>query len=414
MAGMPSMNKLLLMCTLSGAAAAQTIAITNARIFPVSSPPIESGTLLIRHGKIAEIGPRVNVPKGAQRIDGAGLSIYPGWIDGLAQVGILEVSSIRGSVDTAEIGAFNPQAQAWVAVNPHSDKLKTARVNGVTTALVYPAGGTIGGAASVVNLLGQYPKDMVLVSQAGLIVNMRPPRQGPPDVAEPSAARLAEHILSIKSYLREAKAYAEMRARQGAGGSIELPLEGMLPYMRGERPVIAIADMLRDIRAAVDLSVELGLKLIIAGGAEAWKAAALLKEKNVGVLYDGVHALPLRREDDYDLPFTTPEILRRAGVKFAIVSGSSADSRNLPYRAAQAAAYGLEREDALRSITQWPAELLGISGSVGTLEPGKVANVLISRGDPLDIRSEIKYVFVAGKLVPMQTHTHDLYKEFSQ
>ena len=408
------MNRLLLFCTFSVAAIAQTIAVTNARIFPASSPPIESGTLLIRDGKIAEIGARVAIPKGAQKIDGTGLSIYPGWIDGLAQVGILEVSSIRGSVDTTEIGAFNPQAQAWVAVNPHSDKLKTARVNGVTTALVYPSGGTIGGAASAINLLGQYPKDMVLLSQAGLIVNVRPARQGPPDAAEPSPARVAEHLASLKTYLREAKAYSEMRARQGTSGSIELPLEGMLPFMRGERPVIAIADTLPDIRAAVELAGEFGLKLIIGGGAEAWKAAPLLKEKNVGVLYDGVHALPLRREDDYDVPFATPEILRRAGIKFAIVSGSSADSRNLAYRAAQAAAYGLEREDALRSITQWPAEMLGISNSVGSLEPGKLANLLISRGDPFDIRSEIKYVFVAGKLVPAQTHTHDLYKEFSQ
>jgi hypothetical protein len=114
-----------------------------------------------------------------------------------------------------------------------------------------------------------------------------------------------QHLASLKSYLREAKAYSEMRARQGAGGSIELPLEGMLPFMRGERPVIAVADMLRDIRTAVELAGEFGLKLIIAGGAEAWKAAALLKEKNVAVLYDGVHALPLRREDDYDIPFAT-------------------------------------------------------------------------------------------------------------
>jgi imidazolonepropionase-like amidohydrolase len=269
--------------------------------------------------------------------------------------------------------------------------------------------------ASAVNLLGQYPKDMVVLSQAGLIVNIRPPRQGPPDAPEPSDDKLAEHISSLKSYLRKAKAYAEMRTRQGASSqNIDLPLEAMLPFVRGERPVIAVADTLREIRAAVEFAGEFGLKLLIAGGAEAWKAAALLREKSIGVLYDGVHALPFRREDDYDTPFATPEILRRAGVKFAIVSGSSADSRNLPYRAAQAAAYGLEREDALRSITQWPAELLGISAAVGSLEPGKLANLVISRGDPLDIRSEIKYVFVAGKLVPPQTHTHDLYKEFSQ
>jgi imidazolonepropionase-like amidohydrolase len=162
----------------------------------------------------------------------------------------------------------------------------------------------------------------------------------------------------------------------------------------------------------VDLAQEFGLKLIIAGGADAWKVADLLKAKNVGVLYAAVHTLPRAAEDPYDVSFSTPEVLRRAGVRFAIVSGSTWDVRNLPYQAAMAAAYGLEREDALKAITVWPAELLGISDKVGSLEVGKTANLLVSRGDPLDVRSELRYVFIEGREVALESRNKDLYEQF--
>jgi imidazolonepropionase-like amidohydrolase len=188
----------------------------------------------------------------------------------------------------------------------------------------------------------------------------------------------------------------------------------MIPVMRGQRPAIIAANHFREIRAAVELAEEFGLKLLIAGGADAWKVAGLLKNKNVGVLYGAVHALPRSDDDPYDVSFSTPEALRRAGVRFAIVTGSNWDVRNLPYQAAMAAAYGLEREDALKAISLWPAELLGISDKVGSIEAGKLANLLVSRGDPLDIRSELRHIFIEGKDVPMESRNKDLYEEFRQ
>ncbi len=413
----------------ASAVSAQTHVITNARIIPVTAPAIERGTVVIRDGKIAAVGAKVAMPAGANRIDATGLSVYPGMIDAYTSVGLVEISSVRGSVDTAELGPYNPQLQAWIAVNPHSEMVRTARVNGITTALVAPSGGRIAGMASAINLAGYYPNEMALSPMVGVVINIPSTNRGfgrgsfvagATQSADSRRDRVAEELAQLKQYLREAKAYAEMKARLEKSGSaagkpnLDLALEAMVPIVRGERPAIFPADHFRDIRAAVEFGEEFGLKVIISGGADAWKIADLLKQKNVAVLYDAVHSLPRLPEDPYDAPFTTPETLRRAGVKFAIVSGSSSDVRNLPYRAAMAAAYGLERDDALKSITLWPAEILGIADRTGSIETGKLANLLVSRGDPLDLRSEVKYVFIEGKLVPPDSRNTELYERFKR
>jgi imidazolonepropionase-like amidohydrolase len=227
---------------------------------------------------------------------------------------------------------------------------------------------------------------------------------------------VAEELEKLKQFLWEAKRYAEMRTRSGSVApppAIDTGLEAMIPVMRGERPAICPADHFRDIQGAVALGDEFSLKIVIAGGQDAWKVADLLAKKKIPVLYAAVHELPRTNEDPYDVPFTSPEILRRAGVPVAIASGGSADVRNLPYRAAMAAAYGLEREDALKSITLWPAQILGISDKVGSIETGKLANLIVARGDPLDIRTEIRHVFVEGREVPPDNRNLQMYEEFA-
>src|SRR3954453_21238006 len=402
------------------AVSAETVAIVNGRVFPISGPPIEKATVVVTDGKITAVGSNVSVPKGARRIDASGLSVYPGWVDGWTRVGLYEISSVSGSVDVAEIGSFNPGAQAWIAVNPHSEMIKTARVNGITTALVAPSGGRVSGVASAMDLVGMYPDQMAVLKNAGVVVNLpvaakaRGTFSSLVAVPNPEQQR-AEELEKLKQFLREAKRYSDMRARSAEtpGSAIDTGLESMLPMMRRERPMIVPADSYRDIRAAIDLANEFGLKLVIAGGADAWKLTDLLAKSKVAVLYSAVHELPRSVEDPYDVPFSTPEALRRAGVPFAIVSAGTSDVRNLPYRAAMAVAYGLEREDALKSITLWPAEILGIADKVGSIEAGKLANLLVARGDPLDIRSEVKYVFVEGKEVPRGNRNLQLFEEFS-
>lgn len=409
---------LVLLC--SASLLAQTIAIVNGRVYPVSGPPVDRATVLIKDGKISAVGAKVAIPAGARKIDATGLSVYPGWIDGWTRVGLSEIAlGASGTVDTTELGLFNPYAQAWVAVNPHSEMIKTARVNGVTSALVAPSGGRISGVASAMNLFGNYPNEMALLKNAGLVINLptgstgRGSSEG--DSGESAARRRAEDMEKLRQFMREAKRYADMRARGNTpAAAIDNGLEAMLPVLRGERPAIMPADSYRDIRTAVDFANEFGLKLVIAGGMDAWKVADLLAKNKVAVLFSAMHELPRSAEDPYDALFSAPEVLRRAGVKFAVVSGGTVDVRNLPYRAALASAYGLEREDALKSITVWPAEILGIADKVGAVEPGKLANLIVSKGDPLDIRSEIRYVFVEGKEVPAGNRNLEKFEEFRQ
>ena len=271
---------------------AETVAIVNGRVFPISSPPIEKATVVITDGKITAVGSSVSVPKGARRIDASGLSVYPGWIDGWTRVGLSEISSVSGSVDVAEIGSFNPGAQAWIAVNPHSEMIKTARVNGITTALVAPAGGRVSGVASAMDLFGMYPDQMAVLKNAGVVVNLPAAASargtfstlGPTPNPE---QRRAEEVEKLKQFLREAKRYSDMRARSAEtpGSAIDTGLESMLPIIRRQRPMIVPADSYRDIRAAIDLANDFGLKLVIAGGADAWKLTDLLAKNRVAVLY---------------------------------------------------------------------------------------------------------------------------------
>ncbi|MGH9719793.1 MAG: amidohydrolase family protein [Bryobacteraceae bacterium] len=407
-------------CTLlalASVAAAETVAIVNANIVPVASATIPRGSLLIQEGKITAVGARITVPRDARKIEGAGLSVYPGLINAFTDVGLTEIASVRGSVDTVELGPFNPQAQAWIAVNPHSEMVRTSRVNGITSALVAPSGGRISGAASVVNLFGFYPDQMALSPRVGLVIEVPSEagrgRRGGGRGEESSRRTPAEELALLKEYLREAKAYAEMRARGGAGAPFDLPLESMIPVIRGQAPALCHASGFREIRTAVELGDEFGLKVIIVGGAEAWKVVDLLKQKNIPVIYDAIERLPRAREDPYDINFSTPETLRRAGVRFAIATGGAGAARNLPYHAALASAYGLEREDALRSISQWPAEILGIADKVGSIATGKLANLLVTKGDPLDVRSEVVHVFIEGREVPLDSRNSELYDRFS-
>jgi imidazolonepropionase-like amidohydrolase len=305
--------------------------------------------------------------------------------------------------------------------------IRTARVNGVTTALTAPSGGRIAGVASVIDLSGKYPDEMAILKNAGIVINIPSlyrasertgggPGQPAPESADARRRRVAEELEKLKQFLWEAKRYTEMRTRSGSVApppATDTGLEAMIPVMRGERPAICPADHFRDIQGAVALGDEFSLKIVIAGGQDAWKVADLLAKKKIPVLYAAVHELPRTNEDPYDVPFTSPEILRRAGVPVAIASGGSADVRNLPYRAAMAAAYGLEREDALKSITLWPAQILGISDKVGSIETGKLANLIVARGDPLDIRTEIRHVFVEGREVPPDNRNLQMYEEFA-
>jgi imidazolonepropionase-like amidohydrolase len=409
------MSKLFWLPLLAASAAvAQTLAVVNARIVPVSGQPIDKGTILIEKGRIAALGSRVAVPKNATRVDAAGLSVYPGWVLAFSTLGLSELTSVRATVDTTELAPFNPAAEAWVAVNPDSERLRLARSLGVTSALTAPRENRIAGTASVISLHGDHPAAMAILKSGGLVLQI-PSLRGPaPDnmTAEARRKQHAGQMDELRRYFREAQAYSAMRERGGPAN--DSSMEAMLPFVRGERPVIALAGHFRDIRDAVSFADEFKLRLVIADGRDAWKVADLLKQKNVGVIHLGVQQLPLAAEDPYDAGFAGPQMLHRAGVRFALSTAYEGvyAGGDLPWLAATAMAFGLSSDDALKSITLWPAELLGVDKEVGSLDVGKRADLVLWEGDPFDIRSRIHRVYIGGVEVSTSSRHTQLYERF--
>lgn len=407
---------------------AGTFVITNARIVTVSGATIDNGTVLIQNGKIAAVGANVSVPANAEKIDGKGLSVFPGMIDAGTNLGLSEIGlGVPGSVDVAETGDQNANAKAFKGINPHSTHINITRVNGITTVMSYPTGGLIAGEAAVIDLSGSTQAEMALVPEFGLVINFPristfggfTPGVGRQTIEFSEAVKRRDAQLDdLKKVFREAENYA--RAREAGDKDKALPytpvnikLEPLVPYIRGQRPVIFTAERERDIRGVVKFASELKLKAIILGGQDAWKAADDLKKNNIAVIYTNIYNLPVQDDDAYDYLFEAPSKMQQAGVKFAISTGNDGpEIRDLPYHAGLAGAFGLSKEDALRSVTLYPAQILGISDKVGSIDVGKMANIVVADGDILEPRTNIKYLFIDGKLMPLTSRHTDLFNSF--
>lgn len=404
-------------------------AIRNARIVTVSGPEIESGTIVIRNGRIEAVGASVTVPTGAQEIDGRGLTVYPGMIDLGTSMGLVEISGgARGTVDTAEVGDMNPNARAVVALNPHSAHVRVARVGGVTSVLSMPQGGLVSGQAAFINLDGTTPREMAVVESAALVINF--PRvsglggefawaraQQPGNLTEATRQR-DQRLEQIRRMLRDAEAYGRAQDAYTRDNSLPRPeqdvvLASLVPFVRGERPVIMRADREIEIRAAVRFAEEMRMRPIIIGGNDAWKAASFLRERNVPVILTGTLELPMRDDDAYDSHYANAARLQEAGVRFCISTGDTgAHVRDLPFHAGMAAAFGLPRAEALRAVTLYPAQIMGVADRLGTIETGKIANLVVVEGDILDARSNIRHLFINGAQIPLTSRHTELYEQF--
>lgn len=402
-------------------------AIRNARIVTVSGPDIENGTVVIRDGKIEAVGANVSVPSGAQSIDGRGLSVYPGMMDAGTSLGLVEVGQgAPGTVDTSEVGDLNPNAKAIIAVNPHSAHLAITRVDGITSAVTMPAGGLISGQAAIINLVGTAPLEMAVVPYAALVINY--PRVGnrggdfgggqqQQNLTETLAASVRQ-VEQIRKMLKDAEAYGRAHDAYAKDKNLPRPnqdviLEALVPYVRGERPVIFRADRESEMRGSIRFAEELKLKPVILGGDDAWKMAAYLKEKNVPVILTGILDLPSREDDFYDTHYENAAKLQQAGVRFCISSGDGGPNvRNLPYYAGMAAAFGLSKADALKAVTLYPAQIMNVSDRLGSIEVGKMANLVVTDGDLLETRTAVRHLFIDGREVKLNSRHTDLYDAF--
>lgn len=405
-----------------------TYVIRNARIVTVTGADIENGTLVISNGRIAAVGANATAPAGAQEIDGRGLIVYPGMIDLATNMGLAEVSSgAPGTIDTQELGEMNPNISAIWAVNPHSAHIAVTRVAGVTNALSGPSGGIISGQAAFVNLFGSSPREMALVPEAALVIQF--PRiggggfggGGAPNITPEALTQRDRRIEELRRIFRDAEAYGRAQdayrkdPRSVPRPAIDPKLAALVPYARGERPVIFRAERDREMRAVIRFAEELKLKPIILGASEGWKIASFLKEKNVPVIVDGVLNLPLREDDAYDSMYENASKLQAAGVRFAISTGDSgAHVRDLPFQAGMASAHGLPKAEALKSVTLYPAQILGVADRLGSIEPGKLANLVITDGDMLEARTNVRHLFIAGRQLPLvsrHTQLNDQFKD---
>jgi imidazolonepropionase-like amidohydrolase len=322
----------------------------------------------------------------------------------------------------SETGSFNPNAQAFWGVNPHSAHIGVTRVVGITHVLTRPTGGIISGQAAVLNLAGWTVPEMSVVPKAALVIEL--PRSGFGGRrfggAELAAAANTQDVNrtrqrqldSLRSILRDAEGYGLAMDAYAKDKSLPRPkqdvvLASLVPAVRRQMPVLFVADRAGDIREAVAFAEEMKLKPIVVGGRDAAQVAPFLKQHDVPVLFASVMDLPSREDDPYDVQYSAPAKLAAAGVRFAITSGESgAEARNLPYVAGMAAAFGLPKEDALKAVTLWPAQILGVADRFGSIEVGKAANLVVTTGDLLEAKTDTKYLFIDGRPVPLDSkHT---------
>ena len=397
-------------------------AITNARIFPISGPAIDRGTIVIRGNRIEAVGATVAVPAGAQVIDAKGSEVYPGFIDARTSIGLSEPGP-RGFDDTNEMLEINASVKAQVAYQSDSDAIPVARVNGITSVAVVPSGGLIGGQIAVMNLDGWTWEEATLQPVAGVSFQFPPIVRGGggggggrgggadanrkyDDLKKERDARVKQ----VEDLIARARAYGRQPAAERA---IDWNLSALVPIADLKQPLFVAANSEADIREAVAFADRAGIRIVITGGLESPLVAPLLKEKNVPVVLGSVLTMPAREDAHHAATYKAAGELAAAGVLFAFGTGGAANNRLIPYEAAISVAWGLDRDRALRAITLDAARILGVADRVGSLEPGKLANLFIATGDPMEMKTQFTHIFINGRSVGLTSKHTELNERFS-
>jgi len=391
----------------------QAVALRGATIHTVTNGVIQNGTIVLNGGKIVAVGANVTIPAGAKVVDVTGKHIYPGLIDAYSTVGISEIGAVDVSNDVNEIGDFNPNVRADVAVNAESRHIGTTRSAGVLVAFSTPGGGLISGLSSAMSLEGWTWEEMSMKGAAALNVNWPDPNArprrfgggGPPGQfgagARPAPKTYAEQVQEIKDFFGEARAYRDA-VKAGTQVRTDTRYAAMIPALDGAIPVVVAAEGVAQINDALTWGKEEGLRLVIRGGRDAIHVAERLVAEKVPVILTSTIAAPDRSYEGYDNTYGMPARLHKAGVKFAISGGAGAlYSNRLPWEAGVAVGFGLSEEEALKAVTINAAEMMGVSDKVGSLEVGKEATLLITTGTPLDMTSNIEQSYIQGREINM-------------
>jgi len=414
--------------------ATDTYAITNARIVAVSGPTIDRGTVVIRNGLIAAVGASVNVPPDARIIDGAGLTVYPGLIDSYTNLALPEAASSPspgggggggggfllaqarpspGGPNSTQPPGLQPEVMVEDVIRSGGTEIESSRSIGITTALTSPRNGIWMGQSALINLAGDTPQQMIVRSPVAMHVGFTPLRGAYPGSLMGVFATLRQMMLDAQRY-RDSLAAYERAPRGMRRPDVDRSLAALVPVVEGRMPVVMLANSEREIARALDLAVEFKLKLIVAGGREADRLTDRLVKQNVPVLL----SLNLPRRTTAALPEADPEPMRvlrerveaqqtagklaKAGVRFAFESGSLSNISDLLVNANHTIENGLSATDALRAFTIWPATIFGVENQLGSIETGKIANLVVTRGDLFDRNRSVAHVFIDGRPVDLR------------
>ena len=400
--------------------AGELTALVGATVHPISGSAIEDGVVLMRDGVIEGIGNGIEVPSEARRIELDGKHIYPGFVHPLTPLGLSEIGSVRGSVDTREIGDNNSDIRAEVAFNADSLRLPAALAGGVTSALVYQNGGLFSGTSAMMRLEGWNWQDMVIEAPVGLHLMFPAVAETGDDDDEEASEASKKALKELEQWLARAQAYSKADRAGLKGLEANPKLERLVSLVDGELRLFVHVAGRSQIGEALDWLAEQSFEdVVLVLDYNARYLADRLKEAGHPVILNGVHDLPDNSWEPYDAVYGAAAVLHEAGVTFCIGDGGSgfgsSNARNLPFQAAMAVAYGLDREQALRGITLGAAEILGVADRLGSLEPGKEASLMVTNGDPLESITSIEHVFVAGREIdPGDNHQHRLYRKYAE
>jgi len=398
----------------------ELIAIKGATIIPVVGKDIPEGVILIRNGHISDIGASIDIPENAKVIDAKGLFAYPGMIDSCCTLGLSEIGAVRATQDSRETGNINPQVSSVEALRPDSMHIPISRSNGITMALIAPAGGLISGRSGLIRLVGWTPDEMIVKNPMLMHIQLPGGGRAPGERADATAPEQdSKKIQELKELFHKARYYQKRKGAAEKDAIITSPdfdeqLEFLLPVVNGELPVMISVYTAAGILDAIKLAKEEKIKFVFYGVNEGWKVANEIKESGSPVVLGSLYGMPSKWDDGYDAIYRNPSVLSQAGVKIAFSSSDAALAKDLPYHAAKAAAFGLDKREALKGVTIYPAEIFGMADMYGSLEKGKVANIVLADGDILEMRTNIKHVFIDGQEMDLSSVYTELLEKFKK
>ena len=411
---------------------APAYAIRGATVHTLTGETIENGVVVVQDGRIADVGPNVTVPASAAVIDATGLHVYPGLVDAFSRLGLTEIGSVSATEDVSELGSWNPHLAAYSAIYPASEHIPVARANGITHALSAPGsggggfrgggGGGIPGQATLIHLDGWTIEEMAMEPSAGMVIQWPTIRTRSFDFSTFSMTERPfteakkeydEQLQQLEDWFEAAQHYKHAVERGDPSKfDRDLQLEHLARTLGGELPMIVVANDKRGIESALDFAERYTLRVILAGGRDAREVKDVLAEKGIPVILGPTQALPEEEDDPYYYPFSLAGELHEAGVRIAFATFNSSDSRTLPYEAANAVPFGLPHDEALKAVTINAAEILGVGDQLGTIEPGKLGNLIVTDGDPLEIQTQVQYVFIKGMPVDTDNKHRRLWEQY--